>query len=77
MASQSETFNHFLPKQQKEPMMTAEIPSRSWQVIAQDLFSLHNKHHLDFWELDYLPDTSSATLIEHTKAHFARYGIPD
>ena len=84
MVSQCETCNRFLPKQQKEPMMTAEIPSRPWQVIAQDLFSLHNKHYLvtvdyysDFWELDYLPDTSSATVIEHTKAHFARYGIPD
>ena len=78
MVSQCETCNRFLPKQQKEPMMTAEIPSRPWQVIAQDLFSLNNKHYLvtvdyysDFWELDYLPDTSSAMLIEHTKAHFA------
>ena len=64
--------------------MTSEIPCRPWQVIAQDLFFLHYKHYLvtvdyysDFWKLDYLSDTSSATLIEHTKAHFARYGIPD
>ena len=49
-----------------------------------DCRDTHSKQYLvtvdyysDFWELDYLPDTSSATLIEHTKAHFARYGIPD
>ena len=65
-------------------MMTSEIPSRPWQIIAQDLFSLHNIHYLvtvnyysNFWELDRLSDTSSATLIEYTKAHFAWYGIPD
>ena len=65
-------------------MMTSEIPCRPWQIIAQDPFLLHNKHYRitvdyysDFWELDRLSDTSSATLIEHTKAHFARYKIPD
>ena len=84
MVSQCEMCNCFLAKQQKEPMMTPEIPSRPWQIVAQDLFSLNNQNFLvtvdyysDFWELDKLSNTSSATIIDHTKAHFARYGIPD
>ena len=44
LVSLCETCNNFLTKQQKEPMMTPEIPCRPWQVIAQDLFFLHNKH---------------------------------
>ena len=62
----------------------SEIPSRCWEIIAQDLFSLHNKcflvtvgYYSDFWELDHLSDISSATLIEYTKAHFAWYEILD
>ena len=33
-------------------------------------------HFSDWIEVDALPDTLSATVINATKAHFARYGIP-
>ena len=31
----------------------------------------------NFIELDYLPDTSSLTVIRKLKMHFARHGVPD
>lgn len=34
-------------------------------------------YYSDFWEVDLLPNTSSETVIEYTKAHFAKYGIPE
>ncbi|KAL7847378.1 hypothetical protein SRHO_G00223580 [Serrasalmus rhombeus] len=39
-------------------------------LITVDYFS-------NFWEVDHLPDASSATVIHKLKAHFARHGIPD
>lgn len=34
-------------------------------------------YYSNFWEVDYLPDTKSNTVIRKLKAHFARQGIPD
>ena len=84
MVSQCPVCNDYLVKQQKEPMMTPEIPTRPWQVVAQDLFILDRENFLitvdyfsDFWELDQLPDTLSSTVVTKTKQHFGRYGIPE
>ena len=70
--------------QQKEPLMTYKIPSHPWKMITQDLFSYKRRDYLitvdyysDFWEIDVLPNTTSETVIKCTKAHFARYGMPD
>ena len=63
--------------------MTYKIPMHPWKMIVQDLFTRRKKDYFttvdyynNFWEVDLLMDTSQ-TVIEHTKAHFARYGIPD
>lgn len=60
-----------------------------WQAdpgpeVGTDLFPFHNKDYLitvdynsNFWEVDYLPDTKSSTVIRKLKAHFACQGIPD
>ena len=84
MANQCSTCNEFRDKQQKEPLMTYEIPSRPWKMVAQDLFTWNKKDYLvtvdyysDYWEVDELADTTSQTVIECTKKHWARYGIPD
>lgn len=57
---------------------------RPWAKVGTDLFSFHGKDYLitvdyysNFWEVDYLPDTTSVTVIRKLKAHFARQGIPD
>ena len=79
LANQCTTCNDYAVKQQKEPLISTEVPSRPWSIVAQDLFTLNRKSYLitvdfysDFWELDALPDTSGETIVAHTKAHFAR-----
>jgi transposase InsO family protein len=68
----------------KEPMKSQPIPQYPWQIVSQDLFQWGSSHYLitvdhysDFIEVDELNDTLSSTVITHTKAHFARHGIPE
>ena len=84
LVSQCSVCNDYAAKQQKEPLISTEIPSRPWSIVAQDLFTFDHKSYLitvdfysDFWELDPLTETSSETIVACTKAHFSRYGIPD
>ena len=59
-----ETCNDFLNKQQKEPLMTHNIPRIP---RGQDLFTLYNEDYLvtaDFFELDPLTNTESSTRVE-------------
>ena len=84
MAEQCHTCNEYAIKQQKEPLIPSAAPPRPWAKVAQDLFSLGDKSYLitvdyysDFWEIDEVPDTTSDTIVSLTKAHFARYGIPE
>ena len=73
-----------MPDQQpKEPLIVHEIPSRPWEKVATDLFTVNNKNYLitvdyfsNFFEIDYLPDTTSDTVIKKLKQHFARHGTP-
>lgn len=70
--------------QAKETLMSHEVPSRPWEKIATDIFTLDGKDYLvtidyfsNFWEVDRLPNTKAITTILKLKSHFARYGIPD
>ena len=67
----------------KEPMKSLPIPTQPWQIVSQDIFTHEQKDYLvtichfsDWIEVDELQDTLSATVINKTKAHFARFGIP-
>lgn len=58
-------------------------PTLPWQFVLQDIFELEHKQYLisvgyfsDFYESDLLANTQSTTIIDITKAHFARHGIP-
>ena len=58
----------------KEPLMMPELPSRSWSIVAQDLFSLGDKNYLitadasgGFWEVDKLDNTHAKTVILKSK----------
>lgn len=72
-------------KQQKETLISHhKVPSRPWAKVGTDLFVFDNKNYLitvdyfsNFWEIDYLADTKSATVIKKMKSHFSRQGIPD
>lgn len=84
LVSQCSVCNEFLQKQPKEPLMTYEIPSYPWQMVAQDLFTVNNEDYLitvdfysDYWELDRLTSTTSETVVALSKSQFARFGIPE
>ena len=71
-------------KQQKETLHPHEIPTRPWTRIGADLCVQGENNYLitvdyfsNFWEIDYLEDTTAKTVIRKLKANFARHGIPD
>ena len=70
--------------QQKEPLHPHEKVTRPWEKVGSYLFTLEGRTYLitvdyysNFWEIDYLPTSTSAAAINKTKAHFARYGSPN
>ncbi|KAJ8371257.1 hypothetical protein SKAU_G00112850 [Synaphobranchus kaupii] len=76
--------NEYARVQQKESMMSHDIPVRPWQAVSMDVYSYAGKdffiivdQYSDYWEIDHLPDLSADTLIMRCKAQFARYGQPD
>ena len=84
MIGQCSASNEYQQSQCKEPLMTHEIPERLWSRVTMDIFSLEGEDHLitvdfysDFWEVDKLSDMTSKTVIDHSKVHFSRYGVPD
>ena len=82
--SQCATCNEYQTKQAKEPLMTHEIPERPWSRVETDIFTLQGENYLvlvdyysDFWEVDHLANMTAVNVIQHCKANFSRYGIPD
>jgi hypothetical protein len=70
-------------RQQKEPLISHDIPSSPWEKVGSDLFHCLGQNFLvvvdyysNFPEVCLLQDTHSATVIKHMKSVFARYGIP-
>jgi len=67
----------------KEPMKSLPIPSGPWQLVSQDIFTFQSEHYLitvchfsDWIEVDKLQDLSASAVVESTKVHFSRYGVP-
>ena len=76
--------NSYKPAQQKEPLVSHEIPTRPWQSISADLFELNGADYLvttdrysNFFELDVLGSKTSKEIINKLKPHFARFGLPE
>ena len=70
-------------QQQSEPLLHHDIPAVPWYKIGTDVFHLFNRHYLlivdyttNYFDISQLPDLESTTVIQHTKAIFAKYGIP-
>ena len=68
----------------KEPMIAHKLPDRLWQNVATDLFELDNEHYLivvdyysRYFELERMPTTTSAAVINKMKSIFSRHGIPE
>ena len=69
--------------QQKETLMTHDLPDRPWEKVGVDIMQLQGRDYLvtvdyysNFWEVDHLTTTKSNTVIKKLKAHFSRYGSP-
>ena len=82
--SSCEACRKYETSQGKETLMSHEVPDRMWQKVGTDLFQMDDKDFLltvdyysNFWEIDRLEDTRSATVIRKLKNHFSRYGIPE
>ena len=67
----------------REPMTVGGIPCRPWEFVSTDLFTIHGDDYLlivdsyfCFIEIAKLTNTSSNTVIQHTKSIFAHHGIP-
>ena len=74
----------FSRKQSEEPLIMHEVPQRPWQKVGIDIYTIENRNYLvtvdyysQFFEVDYLQEIDSTTVISKIKQHFARYGIPD
>ena len=66
----------------KEPLIPHEFPDRAFQKIGVDLFHFDGKEYLlkvdyysRFFEIDYLPDTRAATVIQKLKMHLSLNGL--
>jgi len=71
-------------QQQKETLHPHDVPNRPWAKVGMDIFHLDERNYLitvdyfsNYWEIDYLPDMRSETVISKVKMQFSRHGIPD
>ena len=77
-----EICNAHKKHQQKEPLHPHTVPQRPWSKVGADLFEVDGRNYLllvdyysGFFELDYLSDTTSKSVISKIKSQIARYGI--
>ena len=83
MCNRCSTCAQYGSKSTKEPMRSLPIQTPPWQVISQDIFMHRQKaylvtvcHFADWIEVDDLDDILATSVINKTKAHFVRFGIP-
>ena len=84
VVSKCDTCQEFQMSNPKEPMVQAPIPSRPWEIVATDLFQWEQNNYMvvvDYYsryiEIARLENTTSKTVVNHTKSIFARHGIPE
>ena len=77
------TCQEFRNRQPKEPEIHHEIPTTPWTKLATDVFHIKQKHFViladyttKYFDLSQIPDVTSETVTNHTKAMLSRYGIP-
>jgi len=66
------------------PLITSEFPGRPFEKIVCDLFHFEGSEYLltidyysRFFEVDYLPNTKSKTVIKKLQQHMARISNPE
>ena len=77
-----DTCNTFQNNQQKEPLISREIPARPWQSIAADIFTTDDKDYLctvdcysNYFEVDRIYHKTAGEVILKLKRHFSTHGI--
>ena len=82
--SRCEVCRTFETANSMEPLIHHDMPVRPWAKVGTDIFTIHGRDYLvtvdylsNFWELDYLPSTSTTVIVHKLKSHFTRHGIPD
>ena len=78
-----ETCQSAQPKQQKETLLTTEIPVLPWDTVGTDLFHFAGEdilittdYYSNYWEMDQLKNTLSRSVISALNKQFARHGTP-
>lgn len=81
--SNCETCLKFQKANEKETLISSEIPDGPWRSVGADLFYFQGQDYLliiDYFskyiEMQLLPDQSSLTTVNILKSMFARHGIP-
>ena len=67
-----------------EPLNMHEVPNQPWEKVGTDIFTIKGRNYLvtvdyfsQFFEIDFLPKTTSQAEVTKMKYHFARHGILD
>lgn len=83
LVSKSSIYLEHRPSNNKEPMISHQVPDRPWQINSTDLFVWNNDNYFiivdyysRYFELEKLNSITSATIINKLKVAFARHGIP-
>lgn len=83
MVEMCPTCQQFQPRNQKEPLISHEIPELPWLKVAADIFEIRGQSFLlivdymsKFPEVMNINDKTARTVIEKMKTVYARHGIP-
>ena len=65
-----------------DTLQSHDVPESPWKKVRMDIFHLDDHNYLitvdyfsNYWEIDYLPDMRSETVISKVKMHFARHFV--
>ena len=82
--SKCSTCDTYRRRNQREPMISHEIPERPWQKLGTDLCEHKGKTYLvvvnyysKYIKTSLLANKTAETVIQHLKSIFARHGIPE
>ena len=80
----SEVWNDFLDRQQKEPLITHKIPDTPRSKAGQDLFTYGSEpflvtvdYYSDYFKVYFCARCNYRVCDQGNKVHFARHGIAD
>ena len=83
LVGKCEVCQRYRESNTKEPLISEPISDKPWDSVAMDLFQWNNNDYVlivdyysRYFEVSQLEDTTSRTVITHTKSIFARHGIP-